>query len=402
MERPQEPVCRDCCSVGEVPGDPSPGAGDILSTSRCAAPAPDALTQRGATWRDTGSLAGSPRSVGPPSAEWGYSSLPEALLGSALWGGSEVAPSSAPREKQTCFQQVLALRSLPAPLPPAGGGVFLARLRSAVGNQVRRAGSGNGDPGLPRLLAPAAGVQRALCARLSTELGEPLQAPPLVNSSPHWSAASLPTAPQRSRRRLRIYCSAHEILMQERLAGRERCRTRPRGWGWGRPRQTPSLRSGARGSETWGVHLFPPPAPTSPPPLHKGATARLSLSIPACSAAIATLASGEAHDGRRRSHGPGAEAREAQPWIPEGDLSPTGLGRGSRGTTKQTHGSGEHFSGERVMNGRSLRTPEVDGSSAGGNIQIQAACAGSASVTCSTHHMGTIVSHVEAGETSET
>lgn len=62
-------------------------------------------------------------------------------------------------------------------------------------------------------------VQRALCAQLSTELGEPLQAPPLVNSSPHWSAASLPTAPQCSRLRLLIYCSAHEILMQERLAG---------------------------------------------------------------------------------------------------------------------------------------------------------------------------------------
>lgn len=28
-------------------------------------PAPDVLTQRGATWRDTGSLAGSPQSVGP-------------------------------------------------------------------------------------------------------------------------------------------------------------------------------------------------------------------------------------------------------------------------------------------------------------------------------------------------
>lgn len=200
---------------------------------------------------------------------------------------------------------------------------------------MRPAGSENGDPGLPRLLAPAAGVQRALCARLSTELGEPLQAPPLVNSSPHWSAASLPTAPQRSRRRLRIYCSAHEILMQERAAGgqRERCRTRPRGWGWGRPRQTPSLRSVAWGSETWGVHLSPTPAPTSPPPLHKGATARLSLSSPACSVAIATLASGEAHTtvGRRRSHRPGAEAREAQPWIPEGDLSPAGLGRGSPG-----------------------------------------------------------------------
>lgn len=37
------------------------------------------------------------------------------------------------QEKQTCFQQVLALRSLPAPLPLAGGGVFLARLGSAVG-----------------------------------------------------------------------------------------------------------------------------------------------------------------------------------------------------------------------------------------------------------------------------
>lgn len=82
-----------------------------------------------------------------------------------------------------------------------------------------QAESGNGDSGLPRLLVPAAGVQRALCALLSTELGEPLQAPPLINSSPHWSAASLPTAPQCSRLRLLIYCSAHEILMQERLAG---------------------------------------------------------------------------------------------------------------------------------------------------------------------------------------
>lgn len=90
--------------------------------------------------------------------------------------------------------------------------------RIPPGGQVRLSRSEDGDPGLPRLLAPAAGVQRALCARLSTELGEPLQAPPLANSSPHWSAASLPTAPQRSRR-LRVYCSAHEILMQERLAG---------------------------------------------------------------------------------------------------------------------------------------------------------------------------------------
>lgn len=45
-------------------------------------------------------------------------------------------------------------------------------------NQVCQAGCGNGDSGLPRLLAPAAEVQMVLCALLSTELGEPLQAPP--------------------------------------------------------------------------------------------------------------------------------------------------------------------------------------------------------------------------------
>lgn len=62
-------------------------------------------------------------------------------------------------------------------------------------------------------------MQRALCARAhSAELGEPLQAPPIANSSPHSSAASLPLVP-RARRRLCSCCSAHEILMRERLAG---------------------------------------------------------------------------------------------------------------------------------------------------------------------------------------
>lgn len=120
-----------------------------------------------------------------------------------------------------------------------------------------RAGRGNGDSGLPCLLALAAGVQRALCAQLSTELGEPLQAPPLVNSSPHWSAASLPTAPQCSRLLL-IYCSAHEILMQERLEGGGAA-PGLRDGGGGPPRQAPSLQSEGQGSLTWGEHLPPTP-----------------------------------------------------------------------------------------------------------------------------------------------
>lgn len=56
-------------------------------------------------------------------------------------------------------------------------------------DQVRTAGSRNGDPSLPRLLAPAAGVQRALCAQLLTELGEsckrlPSQTPPRTGPQP--------------------------------------------------------------------------------------------------------------------------------------------------------------------------------------------------------------------------
>lgn len=166
---------------------------------------------------------------------------------------------------------------------------------------MRQAGRGDGDPGLPRLLAPAAGVWRALCARLSAELGEPLQAPPLANSSPHWSAASLPTAPQRSRRRLRFYCSAHEILMQERLAGGGAAP----GLGGGGGDALPSTRLALRGfgAAKHGVRIFPAP--------HKGAAARLSLGILACSATIATLASGEARDGRRPGRGPGIQARSS-------------------------------------------------------------------------------------------
>lgn len=67
-------------------------------------------------------------------------------------------------------------------------------------------------------------------------------------------------------------------------------------WG-GALGQAPILRSGIR-AERCGVHISPAS--------HKGATASLSLSIPACGAAIATLASGEARDGRRRDRGPGA------------------------------------------------------------------------------------------------
>lgn len=56
-------------------------------------------------------------------------------------------------------------------------------------DQVCTAASGNGDPGLPRLLAPAARVQRALCAQLLTELGEcykrlPSQTPPRTGPQP--------------------------------------------------------------------------------------------------------------------------------------------------------------------------------------------------------------------------
>lgn len=85
--------------------------------------------------------------------------------------------------------------------------------------------------------------------------------------------------------------------MQERLAGGGAAPGLRRG-GWGGALgQAPILRSGTR-AERCRVHISPAS--------HKGATASLSLSIPACGAAIATLASGEARDGRRRERGPGA------------------------------------------------------------------------------------------------
>lgn len=165
-------------------------------------------------------------------------------------------------------------------------------------DQVRTAGSENGDPGLPRLLlAPAAGVQRALCAQLLTELGESSQAPPLANSSPLWSAASLPTAPQRSRRRLRVYCSAHEILMQERLAGGVAAPGLGRGGGAGHTNKHPSCGPGLKQRDV---------GCTSLPRLTKGLLRASASASPPCGAAIATLASGEARDGRRRDRGPGA------------------------------------------------------------------------------------------------
>lgn len=157
-------------------GDPCPLPSEIRSDSehlQMCSPALDVLTQRGATWRDTSSLEGSP-------GVWGYSSLPAALhtrrclVGRALWGGSKAAPSSAQlsaREKQTGFQQVLSLPSLPEPLPAAGGGVFLARLLSAVGCGRQRSPtpgglcSGVGRQGSPESLCPSNNLARALDER---------------------------------------------------------------------------------------------------------------------------------------------------------------------------------------------------------------------------------------------
>lgn len=149
-------------------------------------PALDVLTLRGATWRDTGSLEGSP-------GVWGYSSLPAALhtrrrlLGRALWGGSKAAPSSARRwrrEKQNGFQQVLSLPSLPEPLPAAGGGVFLARLLSAVGCARQRsptpgglcsgAWDESGEKESPASLCPSNNLAHALDERgLDLSLSNP-------------------------------------------------------------------------------------------------------------------------------------------------------------------------------------------------------------------------------------
>lgn len=104
----------------------------------------------------------------------------------------------------------------------------------------------------------------SLCPALN-RTGGVLQAPPLANSSPHWSAASLPTAPQRSRRRLRVYCSAHEILMQERLAGGGAAPGLGRGGGVGRTDKHPSC--GPR----HGVRISPPTILLPPlPRLTKG------------------------------------------------------------------------------------------------------------------------------------
>lgn len=99
---------------------------------------------------------------------------------------------------------------------PRGVKLFPARGRGCSG----RGGREDGAAAYLGVGSPAARVQRALCARApSAELGEPLQAPPLANSSPHSSAASLPPVPQRSRRRLCSCGRAREILMRERLAG---------------------------------------------------------------------------------------------------------------------------------------------------------------------------------------
>lgn len=101
------------------------------------------------------------------------------------------------------------------------------------------------------------------------------------------------------------------------------------GVGWGARTSTHlAVRDSA---ERCGVHISPT--------LHKGATASLSLSIPACGAAIATLASREARDGRRRDRGPGASkkhclesqkrtrypclARRAGAWFPENSVRKT-------------------------------------------------------------------------------
>lgn len=140
-------------------------------------PAPDVL-KRGATWRDTSSLAESPGSeVTHPCQRLSW----EERSGKA----ARLHPARC-REKQTCFQQVLALRSLslPAPLPPAGGGVFLARLRSAVGcaRQQSRAPGGlcweSGirvrRPGSPESLCPRNNLSRVQDERgLNLSLSNP-------------------------------------------------------------------------------------------------------------------------------------------------------------------------------------------------------------------------------------
>lgn len=108
MEWPQEPACRDCCSVGDgeggnVEGQWAPsGSRRHFGHLQMRSSAPDVL-RRGATWRDTSSLAESPGSevTHPcPRFSWEERSGKAARLHSARR-----------REKQTCFQQVLALRS---------------------------------------------------------------------------------------------------------------------------------------------------------------------------------------------------------------------------------------------------------------------------------------------------
>lgn len=187
MEWPQEPACRDCCSVGDGEGGNVEGQWAPSGSRRHSehlqmrSSAPDVL-RRGATWRDTSSLAESPGSeVTHPCPRFSW----EERSGKA----ARLHPARC-REKQTCFQQVLALRSRsrslspPAPLPPAGGGVFLARLRSAVGC-ARQQSRAPGDlcwesgirvrrPGSPESLCPRNNLARVQDERgLNLSLSNP-------------------------------------------------------------------------------------------------------------------------------------------------------------------------------------------------------------------------------------
>lgn len=136
----------------------------------------------------------------------------------------------------------------------------------------------------------------------------PSQTPPRTRPQPPslWS-------PERSRRRLCSCCSAHEILMRERLAG----------GGAPPPALASALLLPHRASATPHPTLYPLPGvgageagcgrargSAQPPPRHKGASrAALSASsVPASSGAMATLA--RLDSTAEREHA-GMERREA-------------------------------------------------------------------------------------------
>lgn len=142
--------------------------------------------------------------------------------------------------------------------------------------------------GSPRVRGPATRVQRALCAGLTAQnWGSPCkrlpsQTPPRPRPQP----PSL-RSPERSERRLCSCCSAHEILMRERLAG----------GGAPPPALARALPHARRFPAALKPHLSPQPPPwgsgpggevwpavgvrASPPPRHKKGRARLRAWPPA-------------------------------------------------------------------------------------------------------------------------